>query len=156
MRGGIMKAYCVKCGTHREMKDTRNVINRKNKPAIKGVCTVCGSGIYKQVKVEVTSNFREVPGVENRNKRMQKENLMANKKGKESQHEILEKPLPQILDEITKSVVVAEKAAANARKAADEARLAGENAAEKVMRRFRKIFLKMVEDITEELSEGKH
>ena len=63
------------------------------------------------------------------------------------QHGILSKPLPDILDEIA-------TAATDARKAADEARLAGEKAAEDVMRRLRKLFLTMAKDITEELDEG--
>jgi hypothetical protein len=63
-------------------------------------------------------------------------------------HGIFSKPLPEILDEI-------ETAAADARKAADEARSAGERAAEEVMKRLRKLFLTMVKDITEELGEGK-
>ncbi len=79
---------------------------------------------------------------------------MVSREGEKKRHDILEKPLPQILDEIMNGVDLAEKAAADARKAADEARLAGEKAAEKVMIRFRKIFLGMVEDITEELGEG--
>ncbi len=79
---------------------------------------------------------------------------MTNKEEETRRHQILEKPLPQILDEIMGSVDLAEKAAADARKAADEARLAGEKAAEEVMRRFRKIFLRMVEDITGELGKG--
>ena len=45
----------------------------------------------------------------------------------------------------------AEKAAADARAAANEARLAGEKAAEQVMIKIRKLFLKMAKDITEEL-----
>jgi len=61
---------------------------------------------------------------------------------------IMTKPLPQILDEI-------EEATVDARKAADEARSAGERAAEEVMKRLRKLFLTMAKDITEELSEGK-
>ena len=61
---------------------------------------------------------------------------------------IMTKPLPQILDEI-------ETAAADARNAADEARVAGERAAEDVMKRLRKLFLKMAKDITEELGETK-
>ena len=65
-----------------------------------------------------------------------------------TQHDILAKPLPVILDEI-------QVAAADARKAADEARLAGEEAAEQVMKRLRKLFLKMAKDITEELGAGK-
>ena len=63
-------------------------------------------------------------------------------------HDIFNKPLPEILNEI-------EAAAADARKAADEARSAGETAAEEVMKRLRKLFLTMVKDITEELGEIK-
>ena len=66
----------------------------------------------------------------------------------EEKHEIFSKPLPEILNEI-------EAASADARKAADEARSAGEKAAEEVMKRLRKLFLKMAKDITEELGEGK-
>ena len=61
---------------------------------------------------------------------------------------IMTKPLPQILDEI-------EAAAADARNAADEAKAAGERAAEDGMKRLRKLFLKMAKDITEELGEVK-
>jgi glutamyl-tRNA reductase len=67
---------------------------------------------------------------------------------------IMQKPLPQILDEIGDSIAVAEKAADEARKAAEEARLAGERAAEQVMKKIRKLFLKMSHDITEELKEA--
>ena len=66
----------------------------------------------------------------------------------ESAHPILSKPLPIILDEI-------EMATIDAKKAADEARAAGEKAAEEVMKRLRKLFLAMARDITEELGEGK-
>ena len=66
----------------------------------------------------------------------------------EERHEIFSKPLPEILNEI-------EAATADARKAADEARSAGESAAEEVMKRLRKLFLTMAKDITEELGEGK-
>lgn len=79
---------------------------------------------------------------------------MASEEEQKKRHQILEKPLPQILDEIYGSVNLVNKAAIDARKAADDARLAGEKAAEEVMRRFRKVFLKMVEDITKELGEG--
>ncbi len=66
----------------------------------------------------------------------------------ETKHGIFSKPLPAILDDI-------EVATADARKAADEARSAGEKAAEDVMRRLRRVFLAMVKDITEELGDGK-
>ena len=74
---------------------------------------------------------------------------------KVTKHEIMEKPLPKILDEISYNIELAEKAAADARAAADEARMAGEKAAEQVMKKIRKLFLKMVKDITEELKEVK-
>ncbi len=79
---------------------------------------------------------------------------MVNKDEQTKRHDILEKPLPQIIDEINSSVGLVETAAVDARKAADDARLAGEKAAADVMRRFRKVFLTMVEDITKELGEG--
>jgi len=66
----------------------------------------------------------------------------------EKKHGIMDTPLPIILDEI-------ETAAADARKAAEGARLAGEKAAEDVMRRLRKLFMKMAKDITEELEDTK-
>ena len=69
--------------------------------------------------------------------------------------QIMDKPLPIILDEISSSIEVAEKAAADARAAAEEARRAGEVAAEQVMKKIRKLFLKMSQDITEELKTDK-
>ncbi len=61
-------------------------------------------------------------------------------------NQIFNKPLPEILDDI-------QFAAADARQAADEARHAGEKAAEEVLKRLRKVFLKMAKDITEALDE---
>ena len=66
----------------------------------------------------------------------------------------MQKPLPEILDGIGLSIELAEKATAEARKAAEEARLAGERAAEMVMRKIRKLFLKMSQDITEEMEDA--
>ena len=62
----------------------------------------------------------------------------------EKKQKIMDTPLPVILEGI-------ETAAADARKAADDARISGEKAAEEVMKRLRKLFLKMAKDITEEL-----
>lgn len=66
----------------------------------------------------------------------------------EEKSSIFDKPLPLILEEI-------EAAAAESRRAADEAKAAGEKAAEDVMKRLGKLFLKMSEDITDELGESK-
>ncbi len=68
-------------------------------------------------------------------------------KEQETRHDIFTKPLPVLLDEI-------DAATADARKAAEEARVAGQKAAEDVMKRLRKTFLKMAKDIQEELAEG--
>jgi hypothetical protein len=62
----------------------------------------------------------------------------------EKKQKIMDTPLPVIL-EGNKS------AAAKAREAADNARIAGEQATEDVMERLRKLFLKMAKDITGEL-----
>ncbi len=66
----------------------------------------------------------------------------------ELKHDIFSKPLPELLDEL-------DRAAADARKAADEARAAGEKAAEDVMKRLRKLFMAMAKDITEELGDSR-
>lgn len=66
----------------------------------------------------------------------------------DKKHGIFDKPLPVLLDEI-------QTASADARKAADEARSAGEIAANEVMKRLRKLFLRMAKDIEEELGEEK-
>lgn len=42
-----MTMYCVKCRTKREAKDVQNVTMKNGKPAAKGVCTVCGAGMYR-------------------------------------------------------------------------------------------------------------
>lgn len=59
-------------------------------------------------------------------------------------HTIFDKPLPVLLDEIN-------VAAADARKAADDAKAAGEKAADEVLRKLRRVFMKMAKDINEEL-----
>ena len=69
-------------------------------------------------------------------------------------HVILEKPLPEILSDIETNIEASEKAAAEARLAADEARRAGEQAAAEVMKKIRTLFLKMTQDITEELGKS--
>jgi len=43
--------YCVKCKEKREIKDAQEVQmpakGGKTRPALKGVCPVCGTGIFK-------------------------------------------------------------------------------------------------------------
>ncbi len=40
-------AYCVKCKAKREMVDVERVTMKNGRPALKGKCSVCGTGMYK-------------------------------------------------------------------------------------------------------------
>ena len=42
-----MQAYCMKCRTKREMKDTKSIIMKNGKPATQGVCPVCGTKMFR-------------------------------------------------------------------------------------------------------------
>jgi len=42
-----MEAYCVKCRAKREMKDVEEVTLKNGKPATKGICTTCGTKMFK-------------------------------------------------------------------------------------------------------------
>lgn len=40
-------AYCMKCKKKQAMKDTQEVTMKNGRKALKGKCTVCGTGMYK-------------------------------------------------------------------------------------------------------------
>lgn len=40
-------AYCMKCKKKQTMKDTEQVTMKNGRKAMKGKCTVCGTGMYK-------------------------------------------------------------------------------------------------------------
>ena len=42
--------YCVKCKASRDMKDAERVTMKTGRPALKGKCSVCGTGMYKILK----------------------------------------------------------------------------------------------------------
>ena len=42
-----VEAYCVKCKAKREMKAPQNSTMKNGKPAVKGTCPVCGTGMFK-------------------------------------------------------------------------------------------------------------
>jgi hypothetical protein len=42
-----MQAYCVKCRAKRELRDVVPTQMKNGKPAAKGVCTVCGTAVFK-------------------------------------------------------------------------------------------------------------
>ncbi|MBI4208186.1 MAG: hypothetical protein HY538_00575 [Deltaproteobacteria bacterium] len=39
--------YCVKCKSKREMVDAKEVEMKNQRKALKGKCSVCGTGMYK-------------------------------------------------------------------------------------------------------------
>jgi hypothetical protein len=41
------QAYCVKCKTKREMKNEKQVTMKNGRNAISGVCSVCGTKMFK-------------------------------------------------------------------------------------------------------------
>lgn len=41
------EAYCVKCREKREIKDPQEVTMKNGRPALKGTCPVCGTGLFR-------------------------------------------------------------------------------------------------------------
>jgi hypothetical protein len=42
-----MEAYCMKCKERREMKDSKAITMKNGKPATEGLCSVCGTKMFK-------------------------------------------------------------------------------------------------------------
>jgi hypothetical protein len=42
-----MQGYCVKCRAKREMKDSKQITMKNGRPAVQGVCPVCGTKMFK-------------------------------------------------------------------------------------------------------------
>ena len=45
-----MDAYCVKCKKKKVMKDAQKVTMKNGRPAMKGKCPDCGTGLYRIMK----------------------------------------------------------------------------------------------------------
>jgi hypothetical protein len=43
----VAEAYCVKCKAKREVKDAQNITMKNGKPALSGVCPVCGTKVFR-------------------------------------------------------------------------------------------------------------
>jgi len=43
----MAEAYCVKCKAKREVKSPKQITMKNGKPALKGVCPVCGTAVYR-------------------------------------------------------------------------------------------------------------
>jgi len=46
----MVEAYCVKCKAMREIKNTERVLLKNNRWAIRGVCAICGSKVFRLSK----------------------------------------------------------------------------------------------------------
>lgn len=42
-----MEAYCVKCKASKEMQEAQQVQMKNGRPAMKGKCPDCGTGLYR-------------------------------------------------------------------------------------------------------------
>jgi len=47
-----VQGYCLKCRSKRVMKNARVVIMKNGRPAIQGICSVCGSKMFRITKTE--------------------------------------------------------------------------------------------------------
>ncbi len=42
-----MQAYCFKCRAKREIKNSEKVILKNGRPAVRGICSVCGTKVFR-------------------------------------------------------------------------------------------------------------
>jgi hypothetical protein len=43
----MVQMFCVKCRAKKEVKDTQKVTMKNGKPAMKGKCPDCGTGVFR-------------------------------------------------------------------------------------------------------------
>ena len=43
----MAQAYCVKCKAKREVKNPTHITMKNGKPALSGICPVCGTKVFK-------------------------------------------------------------------------------------------------------------
>lgn len=48
---GAVTAYCVKCRATRPMQNPRRVTLSNGRPALKGICPVCNTGMFRIIKL---------------------------------------------------------------------------------------------------------
>jgi hypothetical protein len=42
-----MQAYCFKCRAKRDIKNPEHVVLKNGRPAVRGVCSVCGTKVFR-------------------------------------------------------------------------------------------------------------
>jgi len=68
-----MEAYCMKCKTKREMKDPVASFNAKASPVTIGVCSVCGTKLYRMGRTEAHEGLPPPPKPEKQVKVVKRE-----------------------------------------------------------------------------------
>ena len=48
-----VNGYCVKCKNKRDIKDAQAITMKNGRPATRGTCPVCGTGMYKIGKATI-------------------------------------------------------------------------------------------------------
>ncbi len=43
----MVQAYCVKCRAKKEMKDSKSITMKNGKPGTQGICTSCGTKMFR-------------------------------------------------------------------------------------------------------------
>lgn len=43
----MAEAYCVKCKAKREMKSAQAITMKNGKPALQGICPLCGTKVFR-------------------------------------------------------------------------------------------------------------
>ena len=43
----MVQAYCMKCRTKKEMKDSKSITMKNGKPATQGTCPSCGTKMFR-------------------------------------------------------------------------------------------------------------
>jgi hypothetical protein len=52
-RRRAMLAYCLKCKTKREIKDTKNITMKNKRSAVQGVCPMCDAEMFGFLKKQI-------------------------------------------------------------------------------------------------------
>jgi hypothetical protein len=47
-----VQAYCVKCREKRDIKDPKEVTMKNGRPALEGVCPVCGTKLFRMLSAK--------------------------------------------------------------------------------------------------------
>lgn len=71
-----MEAYCVKCKQKREINQPTATFTSTGVPATKGVCPVCGTGMYRMGKTEAHAGLEPPPVVRKSKQRKRSGNLV--------------------------------------------------------------------------------